>query len=783
MPLDKEILQQLMPLFKSETQELIQAINRDLLALEKQPDADAQSRLLADIFRAAHTLKGSSRAVGLPHIGTLAHSLENIFGRIQHGQLQATADCFDQIYQALDLVGSLAQAADVDTPPVDVSAMCAKLQALSHANSETVTILAPLEPLIQSIPPAPEKPELPPAPMLPVLAPVSESSAQTVAPPEETVRVAVTKLDALLAQVGELQVARIGGDQLVIQARTLLEQIEDWETSWRQVRPTFRKLLPAFETSGDGKIADASHPAELAVLFEFLEANETRLRAARSELAGLRRQLESDSRRMAQVTTDLQDDVRRTRMMPASAVFDTFPRMVRDLAREFGKDVNLVIQGGETEIDRSILEQVKAPLLHLLRNSVDHGIELPDRRAQLGKPRAGTITLSASPRGASIVIEVADDGAGIDPEQVKASAVKKNLITAETAQALSDREAMWLIFRSGMTTRSTITDISGRGVGMDVVRENVERLQGVIDLESEVGKGTRFSLNLPLTVATTLCLLARAGSETIAIPLINIAHIVRVLAEDIGEAQGRTVIHDDGRPVLLAPLVDILGIPPAANTGAASAKKWAVIVGSAEKRAAFLVDVLLGAQEVVVKNLPRPFVHVNHVAGAAILGTGQVSVVLNAAELLRAATRVSGRVNLVPATTAPAPKGPPLILVADDSITTRTLEKNVLEAAGYRVRVAADGLEAWTQLQSDGLAPEDRVSLLVSDVNMPRLDGFELTARIRADGKLKNVPVILVTSLSSREDRERGILVGADAYIVKSSFDQDNLLATIRQLI
>ncbi|MBI4786546.1 MAG: hybrid sensor histidine kinase/response regulator [Chloroflexi bacterium] len=773
MPLDKNLLAQLMPLYKTESQELLQTINRDLLALEKERDGDAKSKLMADIFRAAHTLKGSSRAVGLLHIGTLAHSLENTFGRIQRGQLQATTDCFDQIYQALDLIGSLAQTADVDTPPADVSAICAKLESLSSENASAAMVIAPVPQTIEPTPVALEKPEQP-------LAAMAQPSPATVAAADETVRVAVSKLDALLAQVGELQVARIGGDQLLIRARELLEQMEDWEAAWRHVRPKFRKLLPSFEAAADGNHAGAANRAELAVLFEFLEANESRLRTARTNVSELRRQLEADSRRMAQVTSDLQDDVRRTRMMPAAAVFDTFPRMVRDLAREFGKDVNLVIHGGETEIDRSMLEQIKAPLLHLLRNAVDHGIELPANRTELGKPAAGAITLSAMPRGASIVIQVADDGAGIDSRQVKASAVKKNLITLEQAQTLSDREALWLIFRSGMSTRTTITDISGRGVGMDVVRENVERLQGVIELESEIGQGTRFSLILPLTVATTLCLLAQAGGETLAIPLINIAHIVRVVAEGIGEAQGHTVIHDDGRPVLVASLAEVLGIPSSANS---SPKKWAVIVSSADKRAAFLVDALHGAQEVVVKNLPRPFLHVNHVAGAAILGTGQVSVVLNAADLLRSGSRVSGRVTLEPQTTAPTPKATPLILVADDSITTRTLEKNVLEAAGYRVRVVADGLEAWTLLQGNAQALDGGVRLLVSDVNMPRLDGFELTSRIRADDKLKNLPVILVTSLSSREDRERGILVGADAYIVKSSFDQDSLLATVRQLI
>jgi two-component system chemotaxis sensor kinase CheA len=352
-------------------------------------------------------------------------------------------------------------------------------------------------------------------------------------------------------------------------------------------------------------------------------------------------------------------------------------------------------------------------------------------------------------------------------------------MTAEAAEAMSDREALWLIFRSGLSTRSAITDISGRGVGMDVVREHIERLNGMIDVVSQPNEGTRFSLRLPLTIATTHCLLVRVSGQTLALPIVNLVRMIRLAAGEIGRADGREGIHVDGRPIVLGRLADVLELAARESQPAPSSRHTAIILGAAgaaEKRIALLVDALVGTQEVVIKPLPRPLQRVHYTIGATILGTGEVVMVLNVADLMRAALHAQPRRAVPPAASA-AKSGPAMVMVADDSLTTRMMEKHILEAAGYRVHVAADGMEAWHFLQ------DNQVDLLVSDVNMPRLDGFDLAVKVRADKRLKDLPIILVTSLNSDADRARGVAVGADAYIVKSAFDQDTLLTTIRRYV
>jgi two-component system chemotaxis sensor kinase CheA len=502
------------------------------------------------------------------------------------------------------------------------------------------------------------------------------------------------------------------------------------------------------------------------------EESRARLGDARTSLGELRRGLEADVRRMAQVTADLHDDVRRTRMVPVAAVFEVFPRMVRDLARASGKEITLRAEGGQTEVDRSVLEQVKDPLTHLLRNCVDHGIEPPETRAGAGKPRHGTICLSARQRNDTLVVEVADDGAGIDPARVRAAALQQGLLGAEAAADLSDREATGLVFRSGLSTSPLVTDLSGRGVGLDVVRDAVERLHGSVEVHSTVGHGTTFVLSLPLSVSTVHCLMLQAGGQTFALPATLVQRVLRVAAEAVGRAEGRPVVRVGDRPVALARLTDVLGVQAADGADPGSTGPAAVL-SIQGVQVALLVERLAGTHELVVKSLPPPLSRVRHIAGAAVLGTGEVAMILNAADLVASVERGEPH---PPATPAHPDSGPATILVAEDSITTRTLEKNVLEAAGYRVEAAADGLAAWSLLRSSDC------DLVVADIEMPGMDGFELTAKIRADPRLADLPVVLVTSRDSREDHERGALVGADAYIVKGGFDQNRLIDTIRRL-
>jgi two-component system chemotaxis sensor kinase CheA len=463
-------------------------------------------------------------------------------------------------------------------------------------------------------------------------------------------------------------------------------------------------------------------------------------------------------------------------MLPVSTVFDGFPRLHRDITRELGKEADLDVRGGDVEVDRAVLEQLRAPLTHLLRNALDHGLEAAEARVAAGKPRRGSLVIAAFQREGVLQVEVADDGAGIDLARVRARALERGILTAEAAERTDDRDVLDLIFRSGFSTARQVTGLSGRGVGLDVVREHVERLHGTITVDTEPGRGTRFRLELPLTVATTLCLLVGAAGRPFGLPVTNVVRIERVREQGAGSVAGRPVLLVDGRPIPLVPAAGLLGLPP---QPAGPDAGTVVVVGSAERRTAMTVESLLGVQEVVIKPLPWPFARVRGTAGATTLASGEVVTILNAADLTRPGHDATG-----PGVAAPEPPpeeaAPPhqaTVLVVDDSAVTRTLEKGILEAAGYQVRVAADGAAALDLLR------REPCQLVVTDVEMPGLDGFSLTARIRADDDLRDLPVVLVTSLDSEDDRHRGVEVGADAYIVKGAFDQDRLLETIRRLI
>jgi two-component system chemotaxis sensor kinase CheA len=500
------------------------------------------------------------------------------------------------------------------------------------------------------------------------------------------------------------------------------------------------------------------------------------------QVGELRSGIESDERRLTQVTADIEDEVRRTRMLSVSSAFDPMHRLVRDLARDLGKDVVLEVEGGDTEVDRSVLEQIRSPLTHLIRNAVDHGIEDPQVREAAGKPRRATIRLAATQRGGSLMLAIADDGSGLDVEAIRHAATRRGLVTQDQLRIMSERDILRLIFRPSFSTTGTVTDISGRGVGLDVVRETVERLNGMVDVASESGAGTTFTLSLPLSVATTQALLVQVSGMTYALPIGAVSRIVSAARDEIGRAQGREMIVLEDGPVVLVRLEDVLQLT--SDDDHLTARRPVIVIGSDERRLGIAVDALIGTQDVVVKPLPRPLERVRHVAGATVLASGDVVVVLNTSDLVRSAVRTAVRVERIlerPGTGATAavghPSGNGSVMVVDDSIVTRMLEKSILEAAGYTVHVAADGVEAIRALQ---MTPVD---LVVSDVNMPNMDGLVLTQQIRADTQLRHVPIILVTSLDSPDDQVRGMEAGADAYIVKSSFSQEGLLETVGRLI
>ncbi len=477
------------------------------------------------------------------------------------------------------------------------------------------------------------------------------------------------------------------------------------------------------------------------------------------------------------MTDGLLHDVKEMHLLPFSSLIEIFPRFVRDLARDQGKEVELAVQGGEIEIDRRILEEMKDPLIHLLRNCIDHGIEAPAARAEKGKPPHGTVTLSISQQdGGKVEIIVADDGAGIDAAKVKAAARKLDMVSEEDAAQLGEREALALVFRSGVSTSPIITDVSGRGLGLAIVREKVERLGGAIAIESHPDAGTRFRIVLPLTLATFRGVLVRAGERLFVVPAASVERVARATEGDVRTVENRATIALGGQAVALAGLSEVLELPRKGAAGESPEHAQALVLGLGAERIAFRVDEILVEQEVLVKNLGPQLARVRNVAGACVLGTGQVVPVLNVPDLMKSAVKRAAALAPV-AAEEPSGAQQRSILVAEDSITSRALLKNILESAGYRVATAVDGIDAYTALKTGTF------DLLVSDVEMPRMDGFDLTAKVRSDKQLAELPVVLVTALESREHRERGIDAGANAYIVKSSFDQSNLLEVVRRLI
>jgi two-component system chemotaxis sensor kinase CheA len=764
-------MQQLLTTFAAEAQEYLHVVSQGVLALEEQRANSNVAALLAEMFRAAHSLKGAARAVGATDIANVAHALESVMGHIRSGALHPDAAQYDFLYQTVDTLSALVKTLLTGVAAnVEVAHLIDQLTVMATGAAEKPPIAIQTGLAARAAGPAPEKTSAGAACSSAVTTvPASLSSAvspalTSISSSDESVRIATIKLDAIIEQVGELQVAQLAD---VLSMRRLQHLIEDAEhyAAARRKHTTDSRFSPA--PNIDGGAAFTSHP----------------LHALLADMRRVWSEMQASYRHQAQLVDGLEEAVLGTRLMPVATVLESFPRMVRDLARTLDKQVHLSIDGGETEIDRAVLEQIKAPLTHLLRNAVDHGIEAPAVRTQCGKPAEGNISLQVAQRGSMIVIDIADDGAGIDCKQVRASAIHRGVIDAVEAGRMSDQDLLWLIFRSGMSTRLQVTEVSGRGVGLDVVRDQVERLRGYIDVASTPGQGARFSLHLPLSVATTLCLLVESAAQIFAVPTSGLLRVTRVQANTIGHAEGCEVVRIGERVLALHDLSDLLALPAASRRAPCDGALYALLLGVAEQRVAIAVDAVHEVQELIVKPLPQPIAHVQHIAGASTLGAGEIALVLNVAELARATNQRTERQrewrSATPQNETPlaAPAAGPAILVADDSFTTRSLERNILETAGYQVCVAADGLEAWMLLQSQ------TVDLVVSDVLMPHMTGFDLTCRIRGDKRFANLPVILVTAQEAPEDRERGLAAGADAYLVKSAFDQDALLSTVARLI
>ena len=767
---ESEFLQSLRATFRVEAAEHVQAIATGLLQLEKMPAADVQRGLVETVFRAAHSLKGAARAVDFAEIETACQALENRFAAWKRAA-PAPAE-FDAAHRTLDAITAALAA------PAPGNGEAALAAPAAPAAPPPTFSPAPAPSPALATPPAPARSEsVAPSHPWPDPAPAAPRGGEPAAfAPGDTVRITVAKLDARLVEAEEMLTAKLTAGRHAAELRDLAQRFAAWHGEWTAVEPAARALRQSHEQPTPARAGPPPPQPGLVRLGDFLDWNHEHIKSLEGRIAFLVRAAEQDHREIGKLVDDLLADSKKLLLLPFFTLAAPLPKLVRDLCREQGKEADLAIRGEDVEIDKRILEEMKDPLIHLLRNCVDHGIETPEQRARLGKPARATIALAVAPvNGSKVEILVTDDGAGIDTAKVRESAIKHGFVSAGEAGRLSESDARALIFRAEVSTSPMITRISGRGLGLAIVREQAEKLGGGVTVESEPGRGTAFRIVLPSTRATFRGILIEAAGRKFVVPTLQVERVVRVTGADVQTVEGCETIAWGGRAIALVKLEIVLALPPARTADEPSAAAPVLLLGRGDQRIAFRVDAVLDELEVLVKPLGRPLARVRNIAGATVFASGQVVPVLNVTDLLKSA-RITGRA-APQAEAKPKPAHARAILVAEDSITSRMLLKSILESAGYKVKTAVDGLEAFTLIRAE------KFDLVVSDVEMPRLNGFDLTARIRADRKLAELPVVLVTALETREDRERGIEVGANAYLVKSRFDQSDLLDAVRRLL
>lgn len=790
---------ELRDLFKTESEEHLQSLDEGLLELEKDP---ARQETLQEVFRDAHSLKGAARMLGVTSVEQVAHRLEDLLGEAKRGDLVLTSEVLDRIYKLLDCIRKFVQEAVTgETPEITVEQALQQFEATRPI--EVIAEIPPKSPAKKKTAQSKRKsrptPTPPPEPIPEIteqpeeMAPASAAKAgaeedeydQVSADSEDdqvstvessqmelsrykidTIRVKHQRLDALMTQAGELTVTKIRIGRRIAEIDELINIWEEWSREANNNHFFLREL----EKSGGNGIDSR--------ILNYLTKEDDRLDRLGEMLGKLRNAAYEDNTRLEFVATELEDGIRSVRLLPMSTIFNLFPRMVRDLSREQGKQVNLIIEGGDTTADKRILEEMKDPLMHIIRNSIDHGIEEPEARARNDKPEEGNIRLEAYRTATNIVIEVEDDGQGLNIEKIKKTAVKNKLYRAEELETMSMNQIHNLIFTSGFSTSPIITDVSGRGIGMDVVRTNVERLKGTVHIESTAGMGCTIRIQLPVTLATTRVLIVSENLRKYALPVEFVETTLLISREQIFSIESRETINIHNQPISVARLSALLEIdaePISSDDKKEKTSLPCIILTLGEEKLGILVDGLVDEQEVVLKPHSGLLRRVRNVSGATILGTGEVCMVLNPQDLVKSIQK-----RFVPRTIehlAEEDERKKLILLVEDSITTRTQEKRILENAGYEVTTAVDGIDGFDKLRT---LPFDAV---ISDVQMPNMDGLALASRIRKNKEYDELPIILVTSLASEEDKKRGFESGANAYITKGTFDQKVLLDTLQRLI
>lgn len=747
-PKDEEFLKRLRATFRIEAEEHLQIVSAGLDGLNHAPDSAQYQELIETAFRAAHSLKGAARSVNLPEIESICQSLESVFAALKKHALSVSKELLALLYQSAETLKQIISSENLAAPN-STSVLTRRLESAAQGK------------LTQNQP-AP----VPPPEALPVTGNISRG---------DTIRVAIAKLDALLLQAEEMLAIKLITGHRATQLRDLLNLSGQRDKDWAKIGPDIRQARKLLERSNGQSQVDLS-AIDLKRVLEFLDRNQSFIRELKDHLSKITVESEQDYRAASGMIDSLLNDVKQAVMFPFSTAVEGLPNLVRSLSEAEGKEADLVIQGKHLEMDRRILESLKDPLIHIIRNSIDHGLERPGERARQQKPARGTINITVSQHSSTqLEILISDDGRGINTANVREAVVRLGLIRRAEAEQLNEAEILSFIFHSGLSTSQTITDLSGRGLGLAILQDRIEKLGGGVSVETEQGRGTTFRLLLPLTIATFRAVLVKAGGQLFAMPTNNVDRVVRIAASAIKTVENKETINLNERVLPLVHLSDILDLPRRDRGRDLSEQISAIVLSAAGHRIAFKVDEIMDEQEILVKNLGKQLARVRNIAGATILGAGQIVPILNVRDLLKSAVRPAA--SSARALKEKSEAKAKAILLAEDSITARALLRGILESAGYAVQTAVDGIDAFTKLKTETF------DLLVSDVEMPRMSGFDLAARVRADRALSDLPIVLVTALASREDRERGVEVGANAYIVKSSFDQSNLLEVIARLI
>ncbi len=742
--------QEILEDFLVEAFEMIEQLDNDLIELENSPD---DLDLLNRIFRVAHTIKGSSSFLNFDVLTHLTHHMEDVLNKARRGELSITPEIMDVVLESTDKMKALLdhiKETGSDEGAIDVGPTVKRLEAIfsgEKASEESRPQAAEPEPAPE---PEAEEKEL------------SEMSEEEVE----------AEIERLLAQRQEEDRRRREAKKAQQEKEAVLMPAKEEKSpaSKPQKKVESKPAPKERKTTVEQTIrVDVKRLDDLMNLIGELVLGKNRLLKIyddveeRYEGEQFLEELNQVVSSVSLVTTDLQIAVMKTRMLPIGKVFNKFPRMVRDLSRELHKEIELIISGEETELDKSIVEEIGDPLVHIIRNSCDHGIELPEERVAKGKPAKGTVQLKAYNEGNHIIIEIVDDGKGLDADMLKMKAVEKGLISEKEADQMSDKEAYMLIFKPGFSTAAQVTNVSGRGVGMDVVRSNIEKLNGIIEIDSEVGKGTTLKLKIPLTLAIIQSLLVSVQEEYYAIPLASVLETVRITPDEIQSVEGRSVLRLRDEVLSLVHLADLFDVERVFSMGEHA---YVVIIGIAETKIGLIVDSLIGQEEVVIKSLGEYLKGIEGIAGATIRGDGRVTLIVDVGALMDMAKSVKSSMQNLEDNLQKGEKSSPEdynILVVDDSKTDRSIMKRALEPLGVTITEATNGVEA-LNLMKDGSKSFDAALI---DIEMPRMDGYTLAAEIRKFNKFKMVPLIAVTSRTSRSDRMRGVEVGMTEYITK----------------